>query len=95
VVVTEGRNRLLVGESGCGKTVSALTIMRILPMPPGRIMGGKILFHGQNLLDLDPEEMQKIRGSRIAMIFQDPMTSLNPVLTVGSRSARRLSSTWR
>jgi len=80
--VRKGETVCLVGESGCGKTVSALTIMRILPMPPGRIMGGKILFNGQNLLDLDVEEMQKIRGKQIAMIFQEPMTSLNPVFSV-------------
>ncbi len=83
--VRKGETVCLVGESGCGKTVSALTIMRILPIPPGRIMGGRILFHGQNLLDLDPEEMQKIRGRRIAMIFQEPMTSLNPVFTIGDQ----------
>jgi oligopeptide/dipeptide ABC transporter ATP-binding protein len=80
--VRKGETVCLVGESGCGKTVSALTILRILPQPPGRIMGGKVLFNGQNLLDLDEEEMQKIRGRRIAMIFQEPMTSLNPVFTI-------------
>jgi oligopeptide/dipeptide ABC transporter ATP-binding protein len=80
--VRKGETVCLVGESGCGKTVSALTILRILPQPPGKIMGGKILFNGQNLLDLDEEEMQKIRGRRIAMIFQEPMTSLNPVFTI-------------
>ena len=80
--VRKGETVCLVGESGCGKTVSALTIMRILPMPPGRIMGGRILFQGQNLLDLDDEEMQKVRGKQMAMIFQEPMTSLNPVFTV-------------
>jgi len=78
----KGETVCLVGESGCGKTVSALTILRILPQPPGRIMGGKVLFDGQNLLDLDEEEMQSIRGKRIAMIFQEPMTSLNPVFTI-------------
>ena len=83
--VWKGETVCLVGESGCGKTVSALTIMRILPMPPGRIMGGRILFDGQNLLDLNEEEMQKIRGRRIAMIFQEPMTSLNPVFTIGDQ----------
>jgi oligopeptide/dipeptide ABC transporter ATP-binding protein len=83
--VQEGETVCLVGESGCGKTVSALTIMRILPMPPGRIMGGKILFDGQNLLELDEEKMQKTRGRRIAMIFQEPMTSLNPVFTIGDQ----------
>jgi oligopeptide/dipeptide ABC transporter ATP-binding protein len=77
-----GETVCLVGESGCGKTVSALTVLRILPLPPGRIMGGKVLFNGQNLLDLDEEEMQKIRGRRIAMIFQEPMTSLNPVFNI-------------
>ena len=80
--VRNGETVCLVGESGCGKTVSALAIMRILPMPPGRIMGGRILFNGQNLLDLDEEEMQKVRGKQMAMIFQEPMTSLNPVFTV-------------
>lgn len=80
--VRKGETVCLVGESGCGKTVSALTILRILPQPPGRIMGGTIFFNGQNLLDLDEEEMQKIRGRRIAMIFQEPMTSLNPVFTI-------------
>jgi oligopeptide/dipeptide ABC transporter ATP-binding protein len=80
--VRNGETVCLVGESGCGKTVSALTIMRILPMPPGRIMGGRILFKGRNLLDLDEEEMQKVRGKQMAMIFQEPMTSLNPVFTV-------------
>jgi peptide/nickel transport system ATP-binding protein/oligopeptide transport system ATP-binding protein len=78
----KGETVCLVGESGCGKTVSALTILRILPQPPGRIMGGKVLFDGQNLLDLNEEEMQRIRGRRIAMIFQEPMTSLNPVFTI-------------
>jgi peptide/nickel transport system ATP-binding protein/oligopeptide transport system ATP-binding protein len=78
----KGETVCLVGESGCGKTVSALTILRILPQPPGRIMGGKVMFDGQNLLDLNEEEMQRIRGRRIAMIFQEPMTSLNPVFTI-------------
>jgi len=80
--VRKGETVCLVGESGCGKTVSALTILRILPQPPGRIMGGTISFNGQNLLELNEEEMQKIRGRRIAMIFQEPMTSLNPVFTI-------------
>ena len=83
--VRKGETVCLVGESGCGKTVSALAIMGILPIPPGRIMGGRILFNGQNLLDLGPGEMQKVRGRRIAMIFQEPMTSLNPVFTVGDQ----------
>ena len=83
--VGKGETVCLVGESGCGKTVSALTLMRILPMPPGRIMGGKVLFDGRNLLDLNDGEMQKIRGKRIAMIFQEPMTSLNPVFSIGDQ----------
>ncbi len=83
--VLNGETVCLVGESGCGKTVSALAIMRILPMPPGRIMGGSILFKSQNLLDLNEEEMQKVRGKQIAMIFQEPMTSLNPVFTIGDQ----------
>jgi peptide/nickel transport system ATP-binding protein len=80
--VQNGETVCLVGESGCGKTVSALSIMRILAIPPGRIMGGRILFKDRNLLDLDEEEMQKVRGKQIAMIFQEPMTSLNPVFTI-------------
>ncbi|MBW1766645.1 MAG: ABC transporter ATP-binding protein [Deltaproteobacteria bacterium] len=80
--ISRGETLCLVGESGCGKTVSALTILGIIPQPPGRIMGGKVLFNGQNLLDLREEEMQKIRGNHIAMVFQEPMTSLNPVFTV-------------
>jgi len=83
--VGKGETVCLVGESGCGKTVSALAILRILPQPPGKIMGGRILFDGQNLFNLDDEEMQKIRGKRIAMIFQEPMTSLNPVFTIGDQ----------
>src|SRR5512136_2997799 len=83
--IRKGETVWLVGESGCGKTVSALTILGLIPRPPGDIVGGKILFHGKNLLDLGEEEMQKIRGSRIAMVFQEPMTSLNPVFTVGDQ----------
>ena len=72
----------LVGESGCGKSVSALAILGIIPQPPGKIMGGTVLFNDQNLLDLSEEEMQKIRGNHISMVFQEPMTSLNPVFTI-------------
>lgn len=72
----------LVGESGCGKTVSALSILGLIPTPPGEIAGGRILFQGKNLLELDEEDMQKIRGNRIAMVFQEPLTSLNPVFTI-------------
>jgi len=75
----------LVGESGCGKTVSALTILGLIPKPPGEIVGGEVLFKGRNILNLLEEELQKIRGKHIAMIFQEPMTSLNPVFTVGDQ----------
>lgn len=75
----------LVGESGCGKSVTALSIMQLIPNPPGFYAGGKIYFENQNLLDLPEEKMQKIRGNQISMIFQEPMTSLNPVFTCGSQ----------
>lgn len=73
----------LVGESGCGKSVSAHSILRLIPDPPGKIIGGEILFRNKNLLSLSMAEVQKIRGNDIAMIFQEPMTSLNPVFTIG------------
>jgi peptide/nickel transport system ATP-binding protein/oligopeptide transport system ATP-binding protein len=73
----------VVGESGCGKSVTALSILRLIPDPPGRIVSGRILFQGENLLERNESEMQEIRGNEISMIFQEPMTSLNPVLTIG------------
>ena len=75
----------LVGESGCGKSVTALSIMRLVPSPPGNIVNGKVIFDGQDLLNMTEEEMQAVRGRNIGMIFQEPMTSLNPVLTIGSQ----------
>ena len=81
--VEEGETVAVVGESGCGKSVTALSIMRLVAEPAGKIVDGKILFQGQNLLDLDIDEMRRIRGKDIAMVFQEPMTSLNPVLTIG------------
>ena len=75
----------VVGESGCGKSVTALSILRLIPVPPGKVVGGEILFKGKNLLELSEDEMRKIRGNRISMIFQEPMTSLNPVFTVGNQ----------
>ena len=72
----------LVGESGCGKSVSALSLMRLIPDPPGKIVDGEILFEGEDILKIDTENMRRIRGSKIAMVFQEPMTSLNPVLTI-------------
>jgi len=78
-----GESVALVGESGCGKSVTALSIMRLIPSPPGRIVGGRVMFEGQNLLEIDEPSMRSIRGNQIAMVFQEPMTSLNPVLTIG------------
>lgn len=85
--VAEGETLGLVGETGAGKTTTALGIMRLVPDPPGEIVNGKIIFQGKNLLDVKTEEMRKIRGNKISMIFQDPMTSLNPVITVGEQIA--------
>ena len=79
----EGETLGIVGESGCGKSVSMLSVMRLLNEPPAEIKADAIYFHGKNLLKLSKEEMRNVRGSQIAMIFQDPMTSLNPVLTIG------------
>ncbi|MBC8264181.1 MAG: ABC transporter ATP-binding protein [Anaerolineales bacterium] len=73
----------IVGESGCGKSVSVLSVMRLIPEPPGKIVGGEVLFEGRDILKMDSEDVRAIRGNRIAMVFQDPMTSLNPVLTIG------------
>jgi oligopeptide/dipeptide ABC transporter ATP-binding protein len=83
--VSEGETACLVGESGCGKTVSALAILGLVPQPPGEIRGGEILFKGKNLLNLDEETLQRLRGREISMIFQEPMTSLNPVFTIGDQ----------
>jgi len=77
----------IVGESGCGKSVTALSVMGLVPSPPGRVVGGRILFHNKNLLDLDIKALRRIRGAGIAMIFQEPMTSLNPVYTIGDQIA--------
>jgi len=78
----EGEKLGLVGESGCGKSVTNLAVMQLLPKPAGKIEGGEVMFQGQDLLSLDESEMRELRGKEIAMIFQDPMTSLNPVLTI-------------
>jgi oligopeptide/dipeptide ABC transporter ATP-binding protein len=83
--IKKGKTLALVGESGCGKSVTSLSIMRLIPMPPGRIVSGKILFDGQNILDFSEKQMRKIRGNKIGMIFQEPMTSLNPVYTIGQQ----------
>lgn len=86
----EGETLGLVGESGCGKSVTALTLMRLIPNPPGRIMGGEVLFKGRDLLKISDSEMRKVRGRDIGMIFQEPMTSLNPVLTIGRQLTEAL-----
>jgi len=83
--VYKGKTIGIVGESGSGKSVSALSIMRLIPNPPGRISAGEILFKGESLLGIPMEDMRTIRGNKIAMIFQEPMTSLNPVFTVGNQ----------
>lgn len=82
-----GQTVALVGESGCGKSVTAMSILRLIPSPPARVMGGEIIFNGRNLLSLSEREMQSVRGKDIAMIFQEPMTSLNPVYTIGDQIA--------
>jgi oligopeptide/dipeptide ABC transporter ATP-binding protein len=85
VAVAEGKIRAIVGESGSGKSMTALSILQLLPEPAGYIEGGSILFEGRDLLELSWSEMRELRGSRIAMIFQEPMTSLNPAFTIGNQ----------
>ena len=85
--IEDGKTVGLVGESGCGKSVTALSIMQLLPKSTGRIVGGEIQFQGKNLASLPQQEMRRIRGNDISMIFQEPMTSLNPVMTIGDQIA--------
>jgi peptide/nickel transport system ATP-binding protein len=88
--VRRGETLAIVGESGCGKSVSALSIMRLVPDPPGKIVGGTVTLEGKELLALDEEEMRGIRGNRMSMIFQEPMTSLNPVMRIGDQITEAL-----
>jgi oligopeptide transport system ATP-binding protein len=86
----EGGTLGIVGESGCGKSVSVLSMMRLIPSPPGKITGGQVILEGRDLLKMDLDEIRHVRGNRIAMVFQDPMTSLNPVLTIGRQVSEAL-----
>src|SRR6202171_1406798 len=83
--VRRGETLAIVGESGCGKSVTALSIMRLVPDPPGRVVGGSVTLEGTELLGLDEAAMRAVRGNRISMIFQEPMTSLNPVMRIGDQ----------
>jgi oligopeptide/dipeptide ABC transporter ATP-binding protein len=85
LTIHKGETLALVGESGCGKSVTALSAMRLIPTPPGKFESGRILFKGQDLLQASPAEMQNLRGNEISMIFQEPMTSLNPIFTIGDQ----------
>ncbi|MGN7468575.1 ABC transporter ATP-binding protein [Brevibacillus sp. SAFN-007a] len=85
ITVNKGEVVGIVGESGCGKSVTSLSVMRLVPNPPGKIVGGKIKFKGEDLVTADEKRMRSIRGNEIAMIFQEPMTSLNPVFTIGNQ----------
>ncbi len=89
--VGQGETVCLVGESGCGKTVSALTILGLIPQPPGEVVGGRVLFKKQNLLAMTEDEFRKVRGKQVAMVFQEPMTSLNPVFTIGDQIAEAIT----
>jgi len=88
--VKKGETLAIVGESGSGKSVTSLSILRLIPSPPGKIVGGDILFKGESLLEKDEAEMRRIRGNKISMIFQEPMTSLNPVYRVGDQISESL-----
>ena len=86
----ESETLAIVGESGCGKSVGVMSLLRLIPQPPGKITNGQVLFDGKDLLKMSDDEIRRVRGNRIAMIFQDPMTSLNPVLTIGFQVSEAL-----
>ncbi len=88
----EGETLGIVGESGCGKSVTMMSMLRLIPMPPGRVTAGTAMYQGKDLLKVSDEEMRQVRGAQIAMIFQDPMTSFNPVLTIGRQVAEPLET---
>jgi len=88
--IDRGETLGVVGESGCGKTVTALSIMRLIPMPPGRIVEGQMVWQNRDLVTLPPAQMRKVRGKEISMVFQEPMTSLNPVFTIGEQIAEAI-----
>ena len=90
--INEGETLGLVGESGCGKSVTSLSIMRLVESPPGKIVGGKVMFQGEDIVQMEEDELYKLRGGKIAMIFQDPMTSLNPLFTVGFQIAEAVKT---
>ncbi len=90
--IEEGETLGLVGESGCGKSVTSLSLMRLIESPPGKIVGGKIFFQGDDIAQMEEEDLYKLRGGKIAMIFQDPMTSLNPLFTVGFQIAEAVKT---
>jgi len=90
ITINKGETLCVVGESGCGKTVTAMSILKLIAMPPGRIVEGEIIFEGRDLVPLTSDELDEVRGSEIGFIFQEPMTSLNPVLTVGEQIAESL-----
>ena len=90
ISIDRGETVCVVGESGCGKSVTAMTVLKLLPMPPGKIVAGQVLWQGRDLVPLSTSEMQKIRAKEIAIVFQEPMTSLNPVFTVGEQIAESL-----
>jgi peptide/nickel transport system ATP-binding protein len=93
LTIEAGETVCVVGESGCGKSVTAKTVMKLIDMPPGKIVAGQVLWQGRDLVPLPPQEMQKIRAKEIAIIFQEPMTSLNPVYTVGEQIAEACACT--